>query len=270
VSVAPGPVVPPGPCTTDGVCITAVSAPSTAVTGGSVQVTVTYNTDLGPTPYRGYLVDTSSNTPVGGSCGTGTSCTITFSEYSPGTYTLAAVLSTSDPSPWAFDVHSAASTLTVSGSSVATPTPTATPSGAACTADGVCITEVSAPSTAQVGSTVVVTVSYNLDLGRSYYWGYLVDTSSDTPLGDVCWSGTTCTFSFSAPGRSACPGRAAVKGREADSAPATSSTGNTFSQFGQSRFSMRSAIGAPIVFPWRIPAKASTRSFSIFCRPPRP
>ena len=33
------------------------------------------------------------------------------------------------------------------------------------------------------------------------------------------------------------------------SAPSVSSTGSAFSQFAQSRFSMRTAIGAPIVFP---------------------
>src|SRR6266576_1007934 len=36
------------------------------------------------------------------------------------------------------------------------------------------------------------------------------------------------------------------------------------------RIENRNAIGAPMVFPWRTPAKISAVSFSIFCRPPRP
>jgi hypothetical protein len=58
-------------------------------------------------------------------------------------------------------------------------------------------------------------------------------------------------------GRSAWPGRGAVRRRCASSAPSLSSTGSAFSQFFQSRFSMRSAMGAPIVLPWRTPARKS-------------
>ena len=53
------------------------------------------------------------------------------------------------------------------------------------------------------------------------------------------------------------PGRGAVRRRCASSAPSLSSTGSAFSQFFQSRFSMRMAMGAPMVFPWRTPARIS-------------
>src|SRR6266436_3921866 len=55
-----------------------------------------------------------------------------------------------------------------------------------------------------------------------------------------------------------------------EAAEDSASTGRIFAQFSQSRFSIRKAIGAPMVFPWRTPAKISAASFSIFCRPPRP
>ena len=54
-----------------------------------------------------------------------------------------------------------------------------------------------------------------------------------------------------------CPGRGAVSRRCASSAPSESSTGSACSQFFQSRFSRRSAMGAPMVFPWRTPASMS-------------
>src|SRR5713101_7587915 len=77
-------------------------------------------------------------------------------------------------------------------------------------------------------------------------------------------------FNFHEPARSEWPGRGATSFLSWPARSGESSTGRAFSQLAQSRFSMRRAMGAPMVLPWRTPAKISARSFSIFWRPPRP
>ena len=53
-------------------------------------------------------------------------------------------------------------------------------------------------------------------------------------------------------------------------AAATPSTAIVRCQFSQSLFGMSSAIGAPVVTPWRMPLVACARSDSIAMRRPRP
>ena len=53
-------------------------------------------------------------------------------------------------------------------------------------------------------------------------------------------------------------------------APSMSSTGRASVQFFQSLFSIRIAMGEPMVCEWRTPLTMWARSVSIFMRPPRP
>ncbi len=75
------------------------------------------------------------------------------------------------------------------------------------------------------------------------------------------------------PARSAWPGRGRVTGgRSTPDAPA-GICGSTYivrCQFSQSLFGISSAIGPPLVTPWRTPLSGSARSDSITMRRPRP
>ena len=74
---------------------------------------------------------------------------------------------------------------------------------------------------------------------------------------------------LSTPGRSACPGLGRViSRRSAPSAPPSALIAVV--QFSQSRLVIRKDTGLPRVSPCRTPARISTRSRSIFIRPPRP
>ena len=78
---------------------------------------------------------------------------------------------------------------------------------------------------------------------------------------------------FTTPARSACPGRGRVTaGRSAPDASAGCSGSEYIvrCQFSQSLFGMKSAMGAPVDTPWRMPLSASARSDSMAIRRPRP
>ncbi len=71
---------------------------------------------------------------------------------------------------------------------------------------------------------------------------------------------------FTAPARSACPGRGRVTSGRSDPEAASGISVSTYivrCQFSQSLFGISSAIGPPVVRPWRMPEIASARSHSM-------
>ena len=80
---------------------------------------------------------------------------------------------------------------------------------------------------------------------------------------------SSCPY-LTAPARSACPGRGRVTSARRTPLAPSGMSGSTYivcCQLTQSRFRINSAIGAPVVRPWRTPARISTRSLSMAIRP---
>ena len=205
-----------GSCSTDGVCLTGLTASAASVAPGTaVGLTATTSRDVGPTRWYTDIVNEAG--AVIRACPSGTSCVAQVTSAVAAAHTYTAWLSTSSnaiagggpsTSPVAVTWTSGAPANTATNTPVpatntpagATSTPTSTPvpptstptaGGGSCSTDGVCLTGLTASAALVApGTAVGLTATTSRDVGPTRWYTDIVNEAGAVIR--ACPSGTSC------------------------------------------------------------------------------